>query len=219
MKKLFVLSAALAASGVSMAQDVGTVVSSTPVMQQVGVPRQVCTTEEVAIQQPKSGAGAVIGAIAGGVLGSNMGGQGAGTVIGAIGGAVVGDRLESDPPAQVQNLQRCGVQTLYENRAVAYNVVYEFAGKQYAVQLPYDPGPNIELQITPAGAQNPPPINPSATAQTVYPQPIYTQAPTVMVSPSVYPGYYALPYYYPLVGIQLGFGFRAAGRHGHRHGR
>jgi hypothetical protein len=29
-------------------------------------------------------------------------------------------------------------------------VTYEFAGKQYNVQLPSDPGPTIKLQITPA---------------------------------------------------------------------
>jgi len=37
----------------------------------------------------------------------------------------------------------------YENRLTGYNVVYEFAGKQYNVQLPKDPGPTIKLQITP----------------------------------------------------------------------
>jgi hypothetical protein len=32
---------------------------------------------------------------------------------------------------------------------MAYNVVYEFAGKQYTVQMPQDPGPTVRLQITP----------------------------------------------------------------------
>jgi uncharacterized protein YcfJ len=32
---------------------------------------------------------------------------------------------------------------------MGYNVVYEFAGKQYTVQLPKDPGTTIKLQITP----------------------------------------------------------------------
>ena len=30
-----------------------------------------------------------------------------------------------------------------------FNVVYDYAGKQYTVQLPYDPGPYLTLQITP----------------------------------------------------------------------
>lgn len=219
MKKLLVVLAALAASGFSMAQDVGQVLSSTPLMQQVAVPRQVCSTEQVAIQQPKTGAGAAIGAIAGGALGSSVGGRGAGqaaaTMIGVIGGAVIGDQMESSQPAQLQNVQRCGVQTIYETRAVGYNVVYEFAGKQYAVQMPYDPGPTIQLQVTPAGtagAQMAPPTSPIVNQQ-----PVYVQAPpAVVVAPAVYPGYYPAPYYSP-IGISLGFGYWGGG--GHYHGR
>ena len=40
----------------------------------------------------------------------------------------------------VQNVQQCTTQTFYENRTVAYNVIYEYAGKEHTVQLPYDPG-------------------------------------------------------------------------------
>ena len=58
------------AAGIVTAQEVGQVISTTPVMQQVGVPRQVCTTEQVAVQAPKSGTGALIGAIAGGAIGN-----------------------------------------------------------------------------------------------------------------------------------------------------
>lgn len=217
MKKLLVLSAALAVSGLTMAQDVGRVLSSTPILQQVGVPRQVCSTEQVSIQQPKSGAGAAIGAIAGGALGSTVGngaGQAAATMIGVIGGAVLGDRIESAPEAQVQNVQRCGVQTFYENRAVGYNVVYDFAGKQYSVQMPNDPGPTIQLQVAPVGSTGAPM---AAAGPIVMPQPVYAQQPTVIVTQPVYPGYYA-PYYYPPVGIRLGFGYWG-GHHGHRHWR
>ena len=46
----------LLAAGTALAQELGQVISSTPVTQQVGVPRQVCTTEQVAVQAPKSGA-------------------------------------------------------------------------------------------------------------------------------------------------------------------
>jgi uncharacterized protein YcfJ len=101
MKRLLLLSAAIVSSGLYMAQDVGRVISSTPIIQQVGVPRQVCTTEQVAIQQPKSGADALI---------------------------------------------------FYENRPVAYNVGYEFGGKRYSVQMPTDPGPTLQLQVSPMGS-------------------------------------------------------------------
>jgi hypothetical protein len=151
-------------------------------------------------------------------MGGHGPGQAAATVIGAIGGAVVGDRIESAPSPEYQNVQRCGVQTVYENRAVGYNVVYEFAGKQYAVQMPYDPGPTIQLQVTPAGtagAQMPP-----STSPIVNQQPVYAQAPpAVIMAPAIYPGYSAPPYYAP-IGINLGFGYWDGGhRGGPRHWR
>lgn len=206
MKKLFLLTVAAAASTVALAQEVGRVISSTPIIQQVGVPRQVCTTEQVAVQQPKSGAGAVMGAIAGGAMGNAVGGgsgRAAATMLGIFGGAVLGDRVEGGPPSQLQNVQRCGVQTFYENRPVAYNVIYEYAGKQYSVQLPNDPGPSIQLQVTPVGVtsqMNEPP------AMEGYGQPMYEQPAPVYVAPPVNRGYYANPYYAPIA-IELDYGY------------
>jgi uncharacterized protein YcfJ len=154
MKKLFILSAALVTSGLSLAQtqDMGHVLSATPILQQVGVPRQVCNTEQVAVQQPKSGGGAILGAIAGGAMGNAVGGgsgKAAATMLGLIGGAVVGNNLEGSPVSQSRDIQRCTTQTFLETRTVAYQVAYEFAGKHYTVQMPHDPGPTIRLQITP----------------------------------------------------------------------
>ncbi len=179
MKKLLLLSAALVSSGLSLAQDMGHVMSATPVIQQVGVPRKVCSNEQVAVQQPKSGAGALMGAIAGGAMGNAVGGgagKAAATMIGIFGGAVVGDRIEGAPETQVQTVQHCSMQTIYENRTVAYNVAYEYAGKHYSVQMPYDPGPSIALQITPvvSGARTASPV-----MQEVSPQAVYVQPPVV----------------------------------------
>ena len=47
-------------SGAAAAQDVGRVVSSTAVVQQVAVPRQVCNAEPVAVAPQRSGAGAAL---------------------------------------------------------------------------------------------------------------------------------------------------------------
>lgn len=207
MKKLFLLTVVAAASTFVVAQEVGRVISSTPIIQQVSVPRQICTTEQVAVQQPKSGAGAIMGAIAGGAMGNAVGGgsgRAAATVLGLFGGAVLGDRIEGDNPSQLQNVQRCGVQTFYENRPVAYNVVYEYAGKQYSVQMPNDPGPSIQLQVTPVGAtsqMNDPP------ALEGYVQPMYEQRSPVYYSPPVNRSYYANPYYAP-IGIELNYEYR-----------
>ncbi len=208
MKKPLLMTAAVLSSALCWAQDVGRVISSTPVVQQVGVPRQVCSTEQVAVQPPKSGAGAVVGALVGGVVGGAMSpgrGQAAAAVVGAVGGALVGDKLEGTPTAELRDVQRCGTQTVFENRTVGYNVVYEFGGKQYSVQMPQDPGPTIQLQVSPAGL---------SSAQPAAAQPVYVQPATVVVAPPVYRTYYPAPYY-PPVSLEFGFWDGYRGRHWH----
>lgn len=208
MKNVLLVPFVLLASGLVSAQELGQVISSTAVLQQVAIPRQVCSVEQVAVERPKSGAGAVMGAVAGGALGNAVGsggGRAAATVIGILGGAMMGDRIEGTPQAQVQNVERCNTQTFYENRAVAYDVVYEYAGKRYSVQMPNDPGPTIQLQVTPVGMSNPAPTSP-----------IYEVQPTYgVMAPPVYPGYYNRPYYPPAV-IELDYRYRDGYRGRHR---
>lgn len=151
LPRLLLATLALTAIG-AQAQEVGKVISSTPVIQQVGVPRQVCNESQVVSPGQKSGAGAAMGALAGGAVGNQVG-QGSGralaTMIGLVGGAVLGDHIEGPGTPEVRNVQSCSTQTFYENRTIGYNVVYEYAGKQYSVQMPQDPGPTVRLQITP----------------------------------------------------------------------
>lgn len=183
MKKPLLLIAALVASALGFAQEVGRVLSATPVLEQVGVPRNVCTTEQVPVQQRNSGAGAVMGAIAGGAMGNAVGdgsGRAVATIVGLMGGAILGDRIEGGSATQLQNVQRCHTQTFYENRTVAYNVEYEYAGKRYQTQMPNDPGPTILLNISPIGASVAP-VLPTRTE--VYDEPAYVvrQAPMMVV--------------------------------------
>jgi hypothetical protein len=116
-------------------------------------------------------------------------------VIGIFGGAILGNKLEGgQQQANTQNVQRCTTQTFYENKPIAYNVVYEFNGKQYQVQMPNDPGPFVSLQVTPVGGQ---PVQPFAPVQPapviirpvtqapVYTQPVYTQ-PAMIESYTTY---------------------------------
>jgi uncharacterized protein YcfJ len=197
--------ALLLAAGAASAQEVGRVISSTPIISQVVVPRQVCNNEVVQVQTQvpgnKTGAGALMGGIAGGALGNAVGqgsGRAAATVLGVLGGVILGDQIEGGSPASVattqQNVQRCSTQNFYENRATAYNVVYEYAGKQYSVQLPQDPGPTIQLQVSPVGMQAP-------ASQAPAPAPVVTAsaAATVVESGVVYQPYPAplvvSPYY------------------------
>lgn len=209
MKQWTTAAIALLGFGSVLAQEVGRVITSTPVVQAVVVPRQVCTMEQISFQGPNSGAGALLGAMAGGALGNAAGGHGAGraaaTVIGMVGGAVLGDRVEGPAPERVENVQRCSTQNFYENRTVGYNVVYEFAGRQYAVQMPNDPGPSIAIQITPVGSL---PEQPRVEL-------LMQSAPTSYIFVQPVRRYY-VPNYYPSVVIPFGFYGRHEG-HGRRH--
>jgi uncharacterized protein YcfJ len=182
----------------AVAQEVGQVLSRNPVYQQVVVPRQTCTQVPVVQSAPSSGAGALMGAIAGGAMGNAIGdgsGRALATVIGIMGGAMVGDRIEGPSGAFAQNQTQCSTQNVYENRLVGFNVVYEYAGKQYTVQLPQDPGPTIPLQITPAGqglrsdatTPNAPWVDSTvSTVTTIAPQVVYVPAPVYVSRPPVF---------------------------------
>jgi len=237
----------LAAFGtVAQAQEVGRVISSTPAVQQVAVPRQVCTTQTVMQQQPSSGGGAVVGAIVGGLLGNTIGGgmgRAAATGVGVVAGAAIGDQVANGQRQQA--MQQCSTQTTYENRTVGYNVVYEYAGKQFTTQMPYDPGPTVRLQVSPMGSSGgaamsaptgsnsgvitAPPMGQSAQGDTqpapagvpiINAAPVYAQP--VMVGAPAYPVYYS-PYYspygsyYPPVALSLSFGYGGGWGGGHYH--
>ncbi|MFS2035362.1 glycine zipper 2TM domain-containing protein [Polaromonas sp. CT11-55] len=232
MKKALVLSTIAAAAGLAAvpasAMDIlARVISSTPVVQQVAVPRQVCTNQPVVTQSPNSGAGALMGALAGGAAGNaigNGGGRAVATVIGLVGGAMIGDRIEGNN-TQVQNMQQCTTQTYYENRPSHYNVVYEYQGTQYTTQMANDPGQYVRLQVTPVGAMAPAPQTFQSAPQQqpqVYvqpaPEPVYVQP--AYVQPVVYPAYYPRPYYAPYyapIGLSLNFGYSRG--YGHHHWR
>lgn len=210
MKSFALTGALLALCGLSQAQEIGQVLSRTAVYQQVALPRQSCA-QTITPNAPTSGAGAVSGAVTGAVLGTIIGeGRGAGALIGAVGGAIMGDKAESN--ANSQPVTTCTTQAVMENRLVGYNVVYEYAGKTYNVQLPQDPGPTIPLQISPVGVQTSPPATvPPVTTVVTQPAVVYTQPPVV---------YAPAPYYRPWpvsTSINLGWGWYGGG--GHRHWR
>jgi uncharacterized protein YcfJ len=239
MKNLVLLSTmgALSAVGaVANAEEVGRVISSTPVMQQVAVPHQVCNTVQY-VQPQSSGGGALVGAIVGGLLGNGIGhgvGRAAATGIGAVAGAAIGDSVETRG-GYPQAAQQCSTQTSYENRAVGYNVVYEYGGKQFSVQMPNDPGPSVRLNVSPVGSSSAVPydsqgvVTAPAVGQPVgqivgvpstYTAPAYYSPAPAYYAPAYYaPAYY--PTYYPPVSLSLGFGFYGGGGHygHHRHWR
>jgi uncharacterized protein YcfJ len=229
MKKALFFSATsiVAALGtVAHAEEIGRVISSTPVIQQVAVPRQICTNQPMAVQQPNTGAGAVMGGIAGGAVGNTIGhgsGRAAATVLGLVGGALLGNNVEGSG-SYVQNVQQCTTQTFYENRTTGYNVVYEYAGKEFNAQMPYDPGATIRLQLTPMASNMPDAPTPQASGMppptqerrpdavpgtpvgvivgsptgtpVMAPAPITSYTTIHPAYPSAYPAYPAYPAYY-----------------------
>lgn len=194
--KSVILVSTLAAAGmgatVAQAAEFGRVISSTPVVEQIGVPRQVCTTTQVQ-SQVRSGGGALIGALVGGAVGNQFGrgnGRAVSTLIGAVGGGLVGDQIEAQNYGSypvTQNVQQCHTENTYESRTVAFNVLYEYAGQRYTVQMPHQPGNRIALQVSAAGSNfYAQPIGVQVLAQPVYYAP---PVQTVTYQSGYQPGY------------------------------
>jgi len=187
-------------SGLAAAQEVGKVISSTPVLKRVTEPKTSCTDD-------------------------------------------------------AQGQQRCRTEMVTEDRNIGYKVVYEYAGRQREVQLPFPPGNTIELEVTPrvagAGSYAPEPEvaaprSYSSTQSTLSDEPVYVERVTRVVREPVYiersyysDPYYSTPYYgsgyysspvYPVLGLALGltagyyatrgygWGGRGWSNHGYRGG-
>ena len=222
--------------------DRATVISVTPIVQQAAVPRRVCNDEPVAVHRQPSGAGALIGAIAGGAMGNAVGagaGRAAATALGVFGGAVVGNSIESGGQgSQVQSVRRCTTETAYESRSGGYSVVYEYGGRQYTTQMRQDPGRYVQVQVQAIADGDappqyaPPPRARSAPPQSSRPAPVYVERPSYQDYPDqpvpvyqTYPGpgpVYYEPNYAPLgVGLVVGalIGYGAYHGYGGHYGR
>ncbi len=96
------------------------------------------------------GAGTVIGAIAGGVIGHQFGsghGNTAATAAGAIGGGLLGNRVDRNR-ADDEPSERTRCRTVSDNGSndvVAYDVRYEYQGREYTTRLDHDPGRWLEV--------------------------------------------------------------------------
>jgi len=157
--------------GSAHADELGRVLAATPITQAVTVQQQVCVPQQVVVQPQKSGAGALMGALAGGAIGNTMG-QGSGravtTGIGLLGGALLGNSIEGGGQPETRTVQQCSVQNVVENRVTGYNVTYEYAHKQYTTQMHSDPGPYLRLQIVPMGPATLAPVG-ASNAPSLYP--------------------------------------------------
>jgi len=131
------------------------VLSVEPLTGRVRTPRQVCTDEIVShkapTSDPKRVAGTVLGAVAGGVLGNQIGdgkGQTAATVVGAAAGGYAGNQVQKhmqDDKATQSVEKRC--HTVYDSvsKPNGYQVRYRIGDQEGTVRTDRAPGRSIPV--------------------------------------------------------------------------
>ena len=133
------------------------VVSVEPVRKTADTSRQVCQDEVVNHTAPPKDehrlVGTAIGAVAGGLLGNQVGGgkgKTLATVAGAVGGGYAGNRIEANRQhGQVtSNVERrCHtVKGTGESKIVGYDVRYVYNGVTRSVRMDHDPGDRVQVQ-------------------------------------------------------------------------
>jgi uncharacterized protein YcfJ len=113
--------------------------------------------------------GTLVGALIGGALGNQVG-HGHGRQVARAAGAIIGGAIGHSASQQRQRererygdrygdrervYERCEVRyrDSYEERIDGYEVTYEYAGRRYVTEMPYDPGDRIRIRVdvTPTG--------------------------------------------------------------------
>lgn len=142
------------------------VVEVRPLYREVEVSRPVreCREEpvyEARQREHKSAGGILAGGLIGGIIGHQIGrgnGQRVATAVGTLIGAQIGHQavngqVSHRPPEVVGYEEHCKTtyQSGYEQVLDAYDVTYEYRGRTYRLEMPYDPGKRIKMriQITP----------------------------------------------------------------------
>ncbi|RRW35610.1 glycine zipper 2TM domain-containing protein [Ectopseudomonas oleovorans] len=167
MNKSLLVGAVLGAVGVTAGGAVATyslvdrgpdyaeVLAVTPINETVKTPREVCKDVTVTRQRPVQDqhqiAGTAIGAIAGGLLGNQVGG-GTGkkiaTVAGAVGGGYAGNKIQEGMQQRdtyTTTETRCDTVTDTSEKLVGYDVKYQLGEKVGTVRMDRDPGSRIPV--------------------------------------------------------------------------
>lgn len=153
-----------AAAADAAVYDYAQVVSVTPNIRYVTVskPVQECWEETryyTANSRPAGGFGATLfGAIVGGVIGHQFGsgsGNDAATVAGSLVGAAIGNDAHrrssgvSESTQYARPVRRCetNYQSHQEERVDSYRVIYNYNGRKYATDTPFDPGDRLRIRV------------------------------------------------------------------------
>lgn len=142
--------------------DYARITSVTAEYDKVNQPREVCTDEvvrESVTRNDRNYGGTAIGAVAGGLLGNQIGsgnGRTAATALGAVTGAFVGDDVGNRNGPQVQTqerrVQHCRQVEDNSRVQIGYRVTYEYKGLVNSVVTRERPVANrikLNLQATP----------------------------------------------------------------------
>jgi uncharacterized protein YcfJ len=151
------LSAAAAPPAEPAGPKYGRVVSVDPVRQAGSAAQREChdevVTRHVPVKDQHQIAGTAIGAVAGGLLGNQIGGgkgRTLATVAGAVGGGYAGHEIQErrqETNTTTSTVRKCNtVAGASSDKIVAYDVRYEYNGVTRSVRMDHDPGDRVEVQ-------------------------------------------------------------------------
>jgi uncharacterized protein YcfJ len=131
-----------------------------PQYESVSVPRDECSSHWVNETRRIGGGpqygGAVVGGVAGALLGNQVGrghGREAATALGAVVGAFTGDRIANrDQGDQYEEVPRevtsCRTVSDVQTRVTGYRVNYEYRGQHYTTLMHENPGPSLQVRVS-----------------------------------------------------------------------
>jgi uncharacterized protein YcfJ len=132
------------------------VIAVKEVTEKVETPREECrdvvVTRKAPVQDDHRIAGTVVGALAGGLLGNQIGG-GSGRTIATIGGAALGGYAGNKVQKGMQDRdtvqsteRRCNTKIDTSTKSLGYDVTYRLDGKEGTVRVAQHPGPQIPVK-------------------------------------------------------------------------
>ena len=179
MNKSLLVGAVLGAVGVTAGGAVATyslvksgpeyaqVLAVQPVKTQIKTPREVCKDVTVTRQRPVQDqhqlAGTVVGALAGGLLGNQIGGGNGkklATVAGAVAGGYAGNQVQKNLQQNdvvTTTERRCRTVKLKSQKLVGYDVTYRLEGQEGQVRTSFQPGATLPVKDGQVVTTPPPP--------------------------------------------------------------
>lgn len=131
------------------------VLSATPNLERITETRQQCSYEPQQVASSGSGnstGAAVLGALAGGLIASNVGkgsGKNVAIAAGSATGALIGKSLaEQQSTPQYNTVQVCRPTSAVREQVRDYTVRYEFQGQEYQVNMPQPPGQWLRVHVS-----------------------------------------------------------------------